>query len=202
MATIIKSKLTTITQQKSAAEIQSMSRESYKWLLAKIAELRNPSQIPKGIATEKFRQNRKFVLGGLYHFYYDPKGKADLDYYDRFPLVLALEKYGDGFLGLNLHYLPIKYRVAFLDKLMDYAVLDAEDDPKRIRITYDILQASRRFKEFRPCIKRYLHGHIKSKILTIEPKEWEVAIFLPTQLFKGAKPQEVWQESVNEIKAV
>ena len=194
------SKLTQITAQKSATDLQSMSRESYKWLLTKIRELRNPSYIPKGIAAEDFRKNKRFILGGLYHFFYDPKGKDDLDYYDRFPLVLALEKYPDGFLGLNLHYLPIKYRVAFLDKLMEYAVLDADNDPRRLRVTYDILQASRRFKEFRPCIKRYLHSHIKSKILTIEPKEWEVAVFLPTHLFKGAKPTEVWKESIDEIK--
>ena len=194
------SKLTQITAQKSTAELQSLSRESYKWLLTKINELRNPSQIPRGIAAEDFRKNKRFILGGLYHFYYDPKGKEDLDYYDRFPLVLALEKYPDGFLGLNLHYLPIKYRVAFLEKLMDYAILDADNDPRRLRVTYDILSASRRFREFRPCIKRYLNGHIKSRILTIEPKEWEVAVFLPTHLFKGAKPQEVWKESVEEIK--
>jgi hypothetical protein len=194
------SKLTTLTQQKNAAELQSLSRESYQWLIRKIAEIRNPSAIPRSIGAEDFRKNKRFMLGGLYHFYYDPKGKDDMPYYDKFPLVLALEKYNDGFLGLNLHYLPIKYRVAFLGKLMDFAVLNAENDIKRLRVTYDILNASRRFKEFRPCIKRYLHGHIKSKILAIQPAEWEVAVFLPTQVFKGAKPQEVWKESVDEIK--
>ena len=194
------SKLTTLTQQKTAAQLQSMTQESYKWLLKKIAELRNPSSIPAGIKRENWRNANRLVLGGLYCYYYDPKTKDDLPYYDRFPLVLALEKYPDGFLGLNLHYLPVKYRVAFLDKLLDYAVLDADNDPRRIRVTYDILQASKRFKEFRPCIKRYLHSHIKSKILTIQPREWEVAVFLPTHLFKGAKPADVWKESVDEIK--
>ena len=194
------SKLTLLTQQLSAAQMQKMSRESYQWLLKKINELRNPSLIPRTIANERFRQTRRLFKGRLYQFFYDPKGKAEMPYYDRFPLVLILEKYDDGFLGLNLHYLPIKYRVAFLDKLLNYAILDDEDNPTRLRITYDILTASRRFKEFRPCIKRYLFSQIRSKILTIEPQEWEVAIFLPTQLFKGAKPQKVWQESVNEIR--
>jgi hypothetical protein len=194
------SKLTQITQQKTTAQLQSLSRESHTWLMKKIAELRNVAQIPRGIGVENFRKNKRFILGGLYHFYYDPKGKDDLPYYDRFPLVLALEKYPDGFLGLNLHYLPIKYRVAFLDKLMDYAILNDENEPKRIRITYDILNASKRFKAFRPCIKRYLNSHIKSKIITVQPDEWEVAIFLPTQLFKGAKPAEVWKESIQEIR--
>jgi len=194
------SKLTQITQQKTTAQLQSLSRESQTWLMKKIAELRNVAQIPRGIGVENFRKNKRFILGGLYHFYYDPKGKDDLPYYDRFPLVLALEKYPDGFLGLNLHYLPIKYRVAFLDKLMDYAILNDENEPKRIRITYDILNASKRFKAFRPCIKRYLNSHIKSKIITVQPDEWEVAVFLPTQLFKGAKPAEVWKESIQEIR--
>ena len=43
------SKLTTLAQQKSAAQIQSMSRESYNWLLQKIAQLRNPASLAQGI---------------------------------------------------------------------------------------------------------------------------------------------------------
>jgi hypothetical protein len=194
------SKLTQITAEKSAAQIQTLSKSSYRWFLTKIAELRNPSQIPRGINAEDFRKNKRFVLGSLYHFYYDPKGKADLPYYDRFPLVLALERYSDGFLGLNLHYLPIKYRMAFLNKLLPYAVLNDDNEIRRIKVTYDILQASRRFREFRPCIKRYLNSHIKSKILSIQPEEWETALFLPTHLFKGAQPKEIWKESLEEIR--
>ena len=194
------SKLTTLTQQKTAAQLQSMTQESYKWLLKKIAELRNPSSIPAGIKRENWRNANHLILGGLYCYYYDPKTKDDLPYYDRFPLVLILERYNDGFLGLNLHYLPVKYRIAFLDKLMGYASYDDNDEVRRMRVTYDILNASRRFREFKPCIKRYLTTHIKSRILTIQPGEWDVAVMLPMHQFKGAKPQQVWQESVNDIR--
>ena len=194
------SKLTTLTQQKTAAQLQSMTQESYKWLLKKIAELRNPSSILAGIKRENWRNANRLILGGLYCYYYDPKTKDDLPYYDRFPLVLVLERYNDGFLGLNLHYLPVKYRIAFLDKLMGYASYDDNDEVRRMRVTYDILNASRRFREFKPCIKRYLTTHIKSKILTIQPGEWDVAVMLPMHQFKGAKPQQVWQESVNDIR--
>ena len=194
------SKLTTLTQQKSAAQLQTMSRESIQWLQKKVGELRNPQYIPRSIKNEKQRYNKRFVLGGLYFFYYDPKLKHELPYYDKFPLVIPLEKYNDGFLGLNLHYLPIKYRIAFMDKLIDYAVLNENDDPKRIRVTYELLAMSKRFKEFRPCIKRYLTHHIGSKILTVMPEEWDVALMLPVQQFVKAKPKEVWQDSINEIK--
>lgn len=193
------SKLTQITQQKSAAQMQAMNKQSTNWLLQKIAEIRNPSQIARGIKAEKEREVNHFTLGGLYCFYYDPKLKATLPYYDKFPLTLVLEKYNDGFLGLNLHYLPIKYRAVFLDKLMDYAVTRG-DDILKMRVTYDILSTTKRFKEFKPCLKRYLYSHLKSKILTVQPNEWEVAVFLPMHQFKGEKPQQIWQESIKKIK--
>jgi hypothetical protein len=194
------SKLTKLAQEKSAAQLQSQTQQSYKWLLQKVAEIRNPSYIAPGIKRETERNTNQLIKGGLYCFYYDPKTKDDLPYYDKFPLVLILEKYSDGFLGLNLHYLPIKYRVAFLDKLMDYAVYNADNEVKRLRVTYDILTASKRFLAFKPCVKRYLHSHVKSKILTIQPNEWDVAVFLPMHQFKGEKPNKIWQESVDEIR--
>lgn len=194
------SKLTQLTEQKTAAQLSTMSRESFNWLKRKIVELRNPANITREIVKEKDRYTRTFRIGMLYFFSYDPKTKADLPYYDTFPLVLVLEKYPDGFLGLNLHYLPIKYRIAFLSKLMSLAILDDSDDIKRMRVSYEILNASKRYKEFRPCLKKYLYGHLKSRMLTIKPNEWDVASMLPVHRFKNAKPSHVWQESVEEIR--
>jgi hypothetical protein len=195
------SKLTSLTQQLSASQLQQRSGESAKWLLQKIAEIRNPSQIARGIKAEKDRQViNRFMKGCLYCFYYDAKTKETLPYWDKFPLVLVLEKYPDGFLGLNLHYLPIRQRAALMDKLMGFAVM-REDDIMKMRVTYDILASTRRYREFQPCLKKYLYSHLKSKILAVQPNEWEVATFLPMQQFKGAKPKQVWQESLDQIKA-
>lgn len=192
------SKLTTLTQQKTAAELQTMSRKSIAWLKNKITEIGSLSRVPAGIINDKSRQ-AGFQIGGLHFFYYDPKGRATLPYYDQFPLVLVLEASGDGFLGLNLHYLPVDYRVAFLDKLMGAAVLDKNKDITRLRISYDILSASKRLKEFKPCIKKYLFSQVKSRIIAIQPNEWDVAIMLPVQQFKKATSSKVWQESLEEI---
>lgn len=194
------SKLTQLAKERTTAQLQVMGRESIKWLTAKIADLRNPSGIASTINNEAFRKINRFVTGGLYYFYYDPKTKKDMPYYDRFPLVLVLERYKDGFLGLNLHYLPVKYRIALLDKLMDYAILDGNNDIMRMRVSYDILNASKRYREFRPCLKKYLHGHIQSKILAVQPNEWDIAAYLPIQQFKKATVNEVWQDSLDEIR--
>ena len=192
------SKLTQLARQKTASELQTMSRESYRWLTKKISELSNPTGIASTIARED--RGNHFYNGGLYFFYYDPKTKADLPYYDRFPLVLVLNIEADGFTGLNLHYLPIQYRVAFLDKLMDFAVVDKNKDIQRVSVTYDILNATRRFKEFKPCFKKYLMSHVQSRILAVQPNEWDIAAFLPIQQFRKAPATKVWQESLQEIR--
>jgi hypothetical protein len=87
-----------------------------------------------------------------------------------------------------------------MKKLMPLAIYNDEDEIKRIRITYQILEASKRYKEFRPCIKKYLYPHIKSRILGVESHEWDIAMYLPVQQFKKAPVSKVWRESVEEIR--
>ena len=45
----------------------------------------------------------KYVAGNMYMYFYDPKHKATLPYYDRFPLTIAVQPAPGGFYGLNLH---------------------------------------------------------------------------------------------------
>ena len=195
------SKLTDLANQKTAMQLQTMSKEAYQWLLLKIQDIRRPTSIPIGINREAtIRKISRVVKGKLFCFYYDPKGKADLPYYDRFPLVLPLKRESDGFIGLNIHYLPIRYRVAFMRKLMPLALFNDDDEIRRIRITYPILDASNRLKEFRPCIKKYLYTHIKSRILKVEGKEWDIAMYLPVQQFKKVPVNTVWRDSIQEIR--
>jgi hypothetical protein len=194
------SKFTKIVEERNQeSQLTYLGRDSLKWFQDKIKEIRNPAALSAGLIRER-RPRSRFIMGGLYSFYYNPKMKADLPYYDMFPVVIPLKRDQDGFLGLNIHYLPVKYRMVFLNKLKQYAVYNDEDEIKRLRITYDILDASKRFREFRPCIKRYLNDHIRTKIITFQPQEWESAIYLPLQRFKGAVPQEIWSDSVQEIR--
>jgi hypothetical protein len=203
MAQIKESLLTKLTKARTNAEYAMMSRDSIAWLKRKVAQIRQPQAIGRGIKGEIQRNTivQKFLKGGLYFFFYGPKGKDDLPYYDAFPLVLVLDRYPDGFLGLNLHYLPIKQRILILSKLIAYgAIYNENDELKRIRITYDILQSTKRFKEFRPCLKRYLYSNIKSKLLAVQPDEWDVAVMLPAHQFKKEKAPVVWEESMQDIK--
>lgn len=203
--TIKPSILTKLAEEKAESGHQTMGREALAWLAKRIQELKNPPRLALPITKEKDRHTKssdrqKFLMGGLYFFYYDPKTKKELPYYDRFPLVMPLKREEDGFLGLNLHYLPIKHRIMFMKKLMPLAIYNDDDEIKRIRITYGILDASSKYKEFRPCIKKYLYTHMKSKILKVQPEEWDIATYLPVHQFKKEQAKTVWQESVQEIR--
>ena len=66
---------------------------------------------------------------------------------------------------------------------------------QQFRITYDLLKASSRLRYFRPCFKHYLSAHVKSKFLLIEPADWEIAIFLPTDSFRKVSKETVWRQS-------
>jgi hypothetical protein len=194
------SKLTKLTQQKSENELRTMSRQSLDWLKAKIASIRTGARTANPITKEVSRFANKIQRGHMYCYYYDPKTKDDLPYYDKFPLIIALELYGDGFLGLNLHYLPLIYRIAFLEKLMDRAVLDKNGGVQRLKVSYDILNAAKRYKEFKPCLKKYLYSHLRSHILVVEPEEFDVAALLPIYQFSKATPRKVWADSVADTK--
>lgn len=195
------STLTQLAQQKTAHEQVFLSRKSVAWFQDQTKDLKNPIKLAKEIKSERDRQKGRFLMGGLYHFFYDPITKHEMPYYDIFPLVIPLKRDSEGFIGLNLHYLPPKYRAIFLDKLMVFAITNDEDEPKRLRITYDILSSTQKFKEFRPCLKRYLNSQIRSKFMTIQPHEWETALFLPTAVFKGATLAKVHKESVIKAKS-
>jgi len=196
------SQLTKIAQQKSNLDHEILSRESINWLKQKINTIRNPIAVAREITREQQRKQRTVLRGHLYFYAYDPKYAEILPYYDIFPLTLVLEKYGDGFLGLNLHYLPIPYRAAFLDRLLDFAKYDENEGIERLRVTYDILRATKNLKAFEPCLKRYLYGQMKTPPLKVENHEWETALFLPVERFQKAKKSTVHKESIEQIKEI
>ena len=65
-------------------------------------------------------------------FFYDPKMKKKLPYYDRFPLILPIEQYSNGFLGINFHYLSMPIRIRLLDRIMNFVNNKKLDDTTTI----------------------------------------------------------------------
>ena len=134
-------------------------------------------------------------IGKMYSFFYDAKNKSTLPYWDRFPLVFPIEIYDDGFLGINLHYLPHKLRAKLMDALYNNINNNKLNETTKIVLSYKILAGSSRYSYFKPCVKRYLTKHVRSKFMYISPREWDMALMLPTEKFVGASTSYVHSES-------
>lgn len=140
-------------------------------------------------------------IGRLMMFFYDPKLKEKLPYYDRFPLVIPIQMYSDGFLGLNLHYLPPNFRAILMDTLYNGVYRNTQlNEKQRIRISYNIVMATSRNRFYVPCVKRYLYEHQRSRFLVIEPNDWNIALFLPTERFAKKSKQHVFEQSKQKIR--
>ena len=167
--------------------------KSTEWYREKIKEFGTPTAM--NLIRDGKRNNKPFY-GRLNMFIYDPKFKKTLPYYDTFPLVLPIENYSDGFLGINLHYLPIPLRIKLLDRLVDYSNNTAFDESTKLVVDYSKLKKVRLIK---PTIHKYLAGHTKSQFRRIDADEFTIATLLPVQRFKKASDREVWKESRSMI---
>tara|TARA_B100000959_G_scaffold246983_1_gene272900 strand:- start:418 stop:975 length:558 start_codon:yes stop_codon:yes gene_type:complete len=166
---------------------------STQWYRDKIKEFGKPGA--QDLIRDGKRANKPFY-GRLNMFFYDPKHKKTLPYYDVFPLVLPLEKYPDGFLGINLHYLPIPLRIKLLDGLVDFSNNTKFDESTKLVVDYNKLK---KIKLIKPTLHRYLAGQTKSQFRRIDADELTIATLLPVQRFKKASESEVWAESKGMI---
>ncbi len=141
------------------------------------------------------RLTNRPIVGSMFMYYYDPKHKATLPYYDRFPLVFPYKKVPGGFMGINMHYLPLVYRAKLMDALYDITNNQKFDESTKLKMNYNILSGASKFKYFAPCVKHYLNEHVRSRFLYVYPSEWDIALFLPTERFQGATKQKVWADS-------
>lgn len=181
------------------------AREWYRDQAKNVARTnRNRSQGDKLIrelrSEEDRRQDTRFMMGNMYLFAYDPKHKDTLPYYDRFPLIFPINKAKGGFLGINMHYLPPILRAKLMDQLYTVLTNKRFDDTTRLSASYKILNSAAKFKEFAPCVKHYLSAHVRTKPAYINPAEWDIALFLPTQKFVGATANEVYRDSRASIR--
>jgi hypothetical protein len=135
------------------------------------------------------------IPGGMFMYFYDPKTKATLPYYDKFPLTVIVGPAPGGFTGLNLHYLPMVLRAKLLDALMDITSDKKYDDNTKFNLSYNTLKKASKMRYFKPCFKRYLTANVKSRFARVPASEWEIATFLPTASFEKESKTTVWADS-------
>ena len=182
-------------------QLRDRSREALDFFRGHVRNLKiSPQSFYK---QTNLKKATRFLEGRMYTFFYDPKTKDKLPYYDRFPVILLLEANQQGFSGLNLHYIPPRYRVKLLNELYDFIVTDDEEDDEnmktRIRVTYELLQSTAKMKFFKPCYKRYLTSHIEGRALEIIPEYWDIMAMLPVGRFEKESVRKVYSESIRSF---
>lgn len=173
-----------------------LSSKSLSWFRRKVTRETKGSKVStKSLLNRHDDLSSRILIGRMYHFKYDPKTKDKLPYYDIFPLVIPIETYSDGFLGLNLHYLHPRLRARLMDKLFDTINDKNLDERSKLRVSYALLAGASKYRLFKPTLKRYLSSHVRSRYLLIPAEEWQIAMFLPTQRFQKAREGKVWSDS-------
>ena len=179
--------------------ITPRSKESRAWFMNKAKNL-NVSR-SKLMKEDPIEFRSRPAVGRMYMYFYDPKTKDTLPYYDRFPLIIMVGPAPKGFMGLNLHYLPLDVRAKFLDALLGTINNERYDESTRFRLSYDMLKRASRLRAFKPCLKRYLSSHVRSRLALVPAPEWEIATFLPTADFEKASSSEVYRDSRRKMRA-
>jgi len=171
-------------------ELQDGQLKSARWYRNAVSLIADKATSTKLMRNGKL--NGRPSGGRMNMFYYDPKGKQKLPFYDIFPLVLPLEPAPKGFIGLNFHYLPYALRFKFLEELQTYASNGKFDSSTRLDVTYNDIKNN---PLTRPAIKRYLWSHVRSNFLRIDTDEMAIAVYLPVADFKKASLGTVFSKS-------
>ena len=170
-------------------------KRSAKWFQDKIKGLKGEvkNRFSSTNAAKFYRESekindavfkRRVSLGDMFCYYYNPKYRKTLPYYDMFPMIMLIAAEKETFLGINFHYLRPKWRAILLDRVT-----------AKIGGGLPIWNKLRQIRQIAPTIKRYRFDHIMRKVIPIEEDEQEIAIFLPTERFKKAGKTKVWSES-------
>ena len=177
-----------------------ITKKSQSWFAQQVMSLGKKRITPnQTLRSDHVKTQNNMVPGKMYMFFYDRKTKATLPYYDRFPLVLPFAATEDGFIGLNLHYLPHKLRFALLEKLLMFKNNDKWDESTRIKYSWAAIDGMSKFALAKPCVKRYLSNHLRSPLHTVSSDDWATVMMLPVERFVGASTAQVWVDSRKKI---
>ena len=164
-------------------------RRSGVWYRNAVSTLGN---VTPGRAMRAGKINARPTVGRLNLFFYNPKTKEKLPYYDTFPLVLPIGPMPKGFLGINFHYLSPNIRFRLLQQLQRFASNTKFDSTTRLNINWGNVG---RMSLIRPTVKRYLWGHVGSGFLRINLDDAPTAVYLPVQRFRKASAETVYARS-------
>ena len=138
----------------------------------------------------------KVKLGSMYFFKYLPKEPTSP--YDIYPMVFVIRRMSGGFEGVNYHHLLLKRRILLFENMNPYFTdVPLEEDSrlfwKRFR---RMIMTVKKLKAAKISIRKYKIQSIRSKLIEINPPEWERTLLLSTELFRNAEGGKIASRSI------
>jgi hypothetical protein len=200
MATTTKNPSMHDTFERNKYDLKTAAKKSRAWYTQQVLLLSKQGITPQRLMREDNSSLKaRIIPGNLYMYVYDPKTKADLPYYDRFPLVFPYATAPGGFMGLNMHYLPYPLRIRLLDRLMQFKNNDKMDGTTRLKYSWSLIANVSKFSMAQPCVKHYLLPHVKTAFKKVDVNDWATAMLLPVERFVKAPKEKVWKDSQASI---
>lgn len=165
-------------------------RSALRWFSKAVNGITTTAQMPEGLYSIHGRKNPFY--GELALFGYDAKYKDKLPYWDSFPLIIVTSIRGNGFSGLNLHYMPVQARKDIIKYMIHHKNRSKTGMSYARKVVPLLEQISKSDINF--CYKNYLASHVMSKFVIVGNDYWELACELPLQQFNKATAREVWAD--------
>ena len=182
-------------------KITPRTKAAQEWFLDKVKSIGDGSVDRNALMkSDSLKSSSNTIAGKLYMFWYLPKGKDTLEYFDKFPLVIPLETQGQTLTALNLHYLPIELRQGLFYSLLNRVNNNKFDESTYLKVTYEFLKSNAALKAYKPCVKKYLAERIMGKIVNVPAQEWEIAIHLPTAVWRKKDENYIHNRSREQIR--
>lgn len=181
---------------------------SQAWFTERVSKDANltPNHMMQAFAEHKKTPGQnKYLIGRMYYFKYDAKMKAELPYWDMYPLVFFFNIVkGDGLtfgdrgviylMGLNLHYLPPKLRLLVFQDLIKLRNERTYRAKTRLKLTWQALNRFAKHSMYQHCVKMYRADHLRSQLFEVQPQYWEVVIPMRTARFQKQSQATVWKD--------
>ena len=176
---------------------QKKQIDAIKWLRNSMKNINNKGKVSdySDILMDRTKDRKLKLTGQVLIFRYKASSRTKI--YDKYPLVLVIGKTENGFMGLNIHYVPPRDRLKLI-LLMNSLVYDTQDNQKiRIKI-FSLLTKNVFAKYTNVILNKYNTKNIMGKVKITTPEEWTNFAFLP--VFKGINPTELYSEVREEIR--
>lgn len=149
----------------------------------------------------QFKANVIQEIGKMFTFSYRPLAYATLPYYDIQPLIFSLSiPDTKEIIGMNFHYLSPSHRIMAYESMTNLITDINRGDKTRLRLIYDIMKTRKRYIRNMVSIRKYKTNRIRSVVYEIDPKYWEIALTVPTQMFVKKNERNVYMDTNIQIR--